>query len=148
MSRGVLGTTGTGDDRDAQWGLREPPTLAVEIHFYGAEEPISIPLPGLDATKAETYFERLKSDVIEAQLHNDLRISIKPPARGQDVLILDPSTIKQAVLVDPSEPDEPTTDEIPAVAGTDRRDDAVSAVPGRHEELPVDLQRRITKLLD
>jgi len=146
MSRATVDTTGSGDLNGTQT-LREPPKLAVEISFYGPEEPVSIPLPGLDAAKAQSYFQELKSDVIEAQLHTDSHISIKAFARGHDELVLDPSTIQQVLLIELSEPDEPTTDEIPTVTSK-----GIEAKPGtRHRaaaaELPDDVQRRIDRLL-
>lgn len=144
MSRATVDTTDSGDVNGTRT-LREPPMLAVEISFYGPEQPVTIPLPGLDAAKAQSYFQRLKSDVIEAQLHTHPHISIKVFARGHDDLVLDPSTIQQVLLVDLSEPDEPTTDEIPKVA-------SIEADPGsRHwaaeAELTDEVQRRIDILL-
>jgi len=146
MSGATVDTTGSGDVNGTH-PLRERPRLAVEISFYGPEEPVTIPLPGLDAAKAQSYFQRLKSDVIEAQLHTDPHISIKVFARGQDELVLDPSTIQQVLLVDLSEPDEPTTDEIPTVASRGIEADPGSRHRAADAELTDDVQRRIDILL-
>ena len=102
MAQPAFGTT---DGGEAQPGVTVPPTLGVEIHFYRPDEPITIPLPGFDPVKAQSYLERLKSEVIEAQLHSDPRITIEPVVRGDDVLVLDPMTIKQVLLVDGTAPD-------------------------------------------
>lgn len=146
MSRATVDTTGSGDVNGTR-PPRKPPMLAVEISFYGPEEPVTIPLPGLDKAKAQSYFQRLKSDVIEAQLHTHPHISIKVFARGQDELVLDPSTIQQVLLVDLSEPDEPTTDEIPMVASRGIEADPGSRHRAAEAELTDDVQRRIDILL-
>ena len=55
--------------------------LEVEIYYYHAAEPVSIPLPGYDQATAESYLERLKTDVIEAQRHGQNRLLISPFGR-------------------------------------------------------------------
>lgn len=130
----------------ARTGPQEAPVLAVQIRFYRPDEPITMPLPGLDETRAQSYYERLKSDVIEAQLHTDPRITIKPFARGHDELVLDPSTIQQVVLVDISERPDPTTDEIPIAVGRDDEGQAADP-PTEGAALNAAQQRRIDILL-
>lgn len=147
MSRVAPGAKRSGDASGAQAGHRELPMLAIQIHFYGPDGPLTIPLPGLDRARAQSHLERLKSDVIEAQLHTDPRISIRPVDREQDVLVLDPSTIKQVILVDGSEPDDPTTDNIPAVASSGDEDGSAPEPSAANGGLNPDLQRRIDILL-
>lgn len=151
MSRAAVGTRESGNDEGAEPEGLEPATLGIEIQFYRPDEPITIPLPEFDPARAQAYFEGLKSDVIEAQLHSDSRISIEPAAAGHEVLVLDPMTIKQVLLVDGTQADEPRTDEVPAVDadGDDDDDDDEVLDPGvLGTELPPELQRRIDIMLE
>ncbi|MDQ4037846.1 MAG: hypothetical protein M3313_05745 [Actinomycetota bacterium] len=74
--------------------------LAVNIYYYGADEPITIPLAGANWVAAESYFEQLRWDVIEAQRHSQHRLWIRPFDRTQAAQVVAPLEIKQAVLVD------------------------------------------------
>jgi hypothetical protein len=73
--------------------------LEVEIYYYHAAEPISIPLPGYDQATAESYLERLKRDVIEAQRHGQNRLLISPFGRRTHAQAVTPSEILRVVLV-------------------------------------------------
>lgn len=84
---------------------QEPWMRAIEIHFYGRDAPIALPMPEAKVAAAQACFERVRSDVIEAQRHNDRRVEIGPFGQARDALVLDPCMIKQVVLVD-----EPTSD--------------------------------------
>lgn len=70
----------------------------------------SIPLPDVQVATAQAYFERARSDVIEAQRHNDGRVAIGPFGQARDVLVLDPATIKGVVLIDEPSPPARTAD--------------------------------------
>ncbi len=85
--------------------------LAVEIYYYGVAAPISIPMTGTDRAVAESYFERLKKDVIEAQRHSQRQLLIRPFDRKQDAQVVQPWEIQRVVLVDRP----PTTDATHAV---------------------------------
>lgn len=78
------------------------PQSALEIQFYGHDAPISIPLPPQLAAQATCV--RVKSDVIEAQRHNDRRVTIGPFGKAREALTLDPCMIKGVVLVDVTSP--------------------------------------------
>ncbi len=106
MPRSANGALFTGDNGGAEIKAREPPVPAVEIRFYGQDPAITIPLRQAKAAAAQAFFERVKSDVIEAQRHNAPYVEIRPFGRTGDVLILDPSTIKQVVFVDAPPTDE------------------------------------------
>lgn len=47
---------------------------AIEIHFYGHDAPIALPMPEATVAAAQACFERVRSDVIEAQRHNGTTI--------------------------------------------------------------------------
>ncbi|MGI8651807.1 MAG: hypothetical protein ACR2I7_03305, partial [Geodermatophilaceae bacterium] len=85
--------------------------LAVEIYYYGVGAPISIPMTGSDRAVAESYFERLKKDVIEAQQHSQRQLLIHPFDPTQDAQVVRPWEIQRVVLVDRP----PTTDVAHAV---------------------------------
>ena len=74
--------------------------LAVEIYYYGVGAPISIPMTGSDRAVAESYFERLKKDVIEAQQHSQRQLLIHPFDPTQDAQVVQPWEIQRVVLVD------------------------------------------------
>ncbi len=80
--------------------------LAVEVYYYGVGEPIRIPLPGSDPAVAESYFQRVKFDVIEAQRHSDRTLWIAPLGPFQEGQAVEPSSIRRVVLVDCPEPDD------------------------------------------
>jgi len=73
--------------------------LEVEIYYYHAAEPVSIPLPGYDQATAESYLERLKTDVIEAQRHGQNRLLISPFGGRTHAQAVTPSEIQRVVLV-------------------------------------------------
>ncbi len=84
--------------------------LAVEVYYYGVAEPIRLALPGSDPAVAESYFQRVKFDVIEAQRHSDRTLWIAPLGPFQEGQVVEPSSIRRVVLVDcPEEPDEDGT---------------------------------------
>lgn len=145
MAQPALNTSDGGGEARPAHNL--PATLAIEIHFYRPNEPITIPLPEFDLAKAQTYFERLKSHVIEAQLHSDPRVTIEPVVRGHDVLVLDPMTIQQVILVDGTAPDEPGTDELP-IPYNDLGDSAGGPREQGGAQLSADQQRRIAIILE
>lgn len=74
--------------------------LAVEIYYYGISQPITIPIPRSDRAVAESYFERLKSDVIDAQRHNQSRLSIQPFDSTQEAQDVEPFEIQRVELVE------------------------------------------------
>jgi hypothetical protein len=74
--------------------------LAVEIHYYGTPQPITIPITKSDRAAAESYFQRLKSDVIDAQRHNRSRLSIRPFDPTQETQEVEPFEIQRVELVD------------------------------------------------
>jgi hypothetical protein len=74
--------------------------LAVEIYYYGVAAPISIPMTGSDRAAAESYFERLKKDVIDAQQHSQRQLLIRPFDRKQDAQVVQPWEIQRVLLVD------------------------------------------------
>ena len=80
-------------------GCLGSPMLAVEIYYYHAAEPITIPLHGSDQATAESYVARLKWDVIEAQRHSQERLLISPFDRTKHAQAVKPSEIQRVVLV-------------------------------------------------
>ncbi|MBA3800251.1 MAG: hypothetical protein H0X18_14390 [Geodermatophilaceae bacterium] len=80
--------------------------LAVEVYYYGVGEPIRIPLPGSDPAVAESYFQQVKFDVIEAQRHSHRTMWIAPFQPSQEAQAVEPSSIRRVVLVDCPEPDD------------------------------------------
>ncbi len=74
--------------------------LAVNIYSYGVDLPITIPLAGADWAAAESYFQRLRWDVIEAQRHSQRRLWITPFDHRQVAQSVGPHEIKQVALVD------------------------------------------------
>ncbi len=74
--------------------------LAVEIFYYGTPQPITIPIPRSDRGAAESYFRRLKSDVIDAQRHNKKRLSIQPFDTSQQAQEVEPFEIQRVELVE------------------------------------------------
>ncbi len=94
--------------------------LAVEIYYYGVAAPISIPMTGSDRAAAESYFERLKKDVIDAQQHSQRQLLIRPFDRKQDAQVVQPREIQRVLLVDrPSTTD--AAHEVPAISPAARR---------------------------
>lgn len=59
----------------AQIGPEQSRVSALEIQFYGHDEPITIPLHAEPAAARARYLG-VKADVIEAQRHNDRRVEI------------------------------------------------------------------------
>lgn len=105
--------------------------LQVEIYYYGATQPIAIPLAGSDRPIAEAFLERLRWDVIEAQRHSQRRLWITPFDRTQEGQAVAPSEIQRVVLVDRPSTDD-TSNEDPATcpppAGTVTDSSADTAV--------------------
>ncbi len=87
---------------------------AVEIHCYGATEPILISISGADDA-AESYFEHLRMKIIEAQRHSERRLWINPFDRRQEARAVDPREIQRVLLTERHATDEPLQpDGIPA----------------------------------
>ncbi len=80
--------------------LADAAQLAIEIYFYGAADPIRIPLRRTDRASAEAYLELIKSDVIEAQRHGRRNLLLRPLDRRQDAQAVDPLEIQRMALVD------------------------------------------------
>ena len=74
--------------------------LAVEIHYYGTPQPITIPITRSDRAAAESYFQRLRSDVIDAQRHSHRRLSIQPFDSTQEPQEVEPFEIQRVELVE------------------------------------------------
>ncbi len=74
--------------------------LAVEIYYYGTPQPLTILIPRSDRDAAESYFQRLKSDVIDAQRHNQKRLSIQPFDSSQEAQEVEPFEIQRVELVE------------------------------------------------
>lgn len=85
-------------------GKSSAANLAVEIYYYGAAEPIAIPLPVDDQDSAQAYFEQLKADVIEAQRHSRRQLSIDPSGSSPDAFDVEPARIQRMVLAQASPP--------------------------------------------
>lgn len=99
----MLRPTDNAVDGGQEHALNQP-ALAVHIHFYGRAEPIVLALPSARPGAARSYYERLKSEVIEAQRHNEPRVSIRPFDRRRALLKLDPKKIRRVDLVDGLKP--------------------------------------------
>ena len=100
MPQSADGSAFIGDGDGAQMESQEPSELAMEIAFYGADPAITVAMTGAKEAAARAYFEHVKSDIIEAQRHNEPQVAIRPFSRSGDVVILDPGTIKQVVLIE------------------------------------------------
>ncbi len=74
--------------------------LSVEIYYYGTTQPLTIPIPRSDRAAAESYFQRLKSDVIDAQRHSHKRLLIQPFDSSQEAQEVEPFEIQQVELVE------------------------------------------------
>ncbi len=80
--------------------------LVVEVYYYGVSEPVRLPLPAADPAVAESYFQRVKFEVIEAQRHSDRTLWIAPLESSQEGQVVEPSNIQRVVLVDRPTPDD------------------------------------------
>lgn len=85
-------------------GTSSAANLAVEIYYYGAAEPIAIPLQVDDQDSAQAYFEELKADVIEAQRHSRRQLLIDPSGSSRDAFDVEPARIQRMVLAQASPP--------------------------------------------
>lgn len=74
--------------------------FAVEIHYYGAVEPTRIPVSNSDRSSAESYFEQIRTAVIEAQRHSERQLWISPLDQGDERRVVNPREIQRVVLVD------------------------------------------------
>ncbi|MBA3369575.1 MAG: hypothetical protein H0T99_13065 [Geodermatophilaceae bacterium] len=138
--------SGTTRGRSVEPGA-EVPKLAVEIFYYGVATPISIPIIGSDRAAAESYFERLKRDVIAAQQHSQRQLLIRPFDRTQEAQVVQPWEIQRVLLVDHPQTSE-AADEVPVTSpqppAADNRAAAVQDRPPRlHSPIPRGRTKRL-----
>lgn len=74
--------------------------LAIEIHYFRVAEPIVVPIAAERRADAETYFEDIKTTLIEAQRHGRRTLWLKPYDRHHEGLTVEPQEILRIHLVE------------------------------------------------